>query len=138
MEVLILAGLVVICVFAALGGWISAQKYRDPIEGAVLGGLFGPLGCLIAALLPTQPRPTLGRVGRPGSVPSKPRKSSSLGTEWMPDFPDDDEVPRVESTDGMDAQVLGFLNERPEPKLDAMGEAIARGLSRKPKPDEKD
>jgi hypothetical protein len=129
MEVIFFFGLLVVTVFAALGGWISAQKGRDPIEGAVLGGLFGPLGCLIAALMPTQqsrPSRPLVRPSSGGAV--KVRRGRPLGEEWMPDFPEDE--PRVESTDGMDAQVLGFLRERQEPGLDPLGQRIARGLDR--------
>lgn len=46
-----LAGLV----FAGvLGSWISMQKGRDSTEGLALGCLLGPIGWIIAALLPNQ------------------------------------------------------------------------------------
>ena len=38
--------------FAALGGWVAEQKKRAWSEGAFLGFLFGPFGCLIEGLLP--------------------------------------------------------------------------------------
>lgn len=40
--------------FGALGGYVSVQVDRDPAEGLILGVLFGPLGVLVAALLPAQ------------------------------------------------------------------------------------
>src|SRR5260370_30727836 len=36
-----------------LGPYIAEQKGRNVWEGALLGLLFGPFGCLIEALLPT-------------------------------------------------------------------------------------
>lgn len=39
-------------VFGGFGAWISAQKRRGAAEGLILGLLFGPLGVLVAALLP--------------------------------------------------------------------------------------
>ena len=51
MELLV-AIAVFICVFAGLGSWITSQKRRSAVEGFIVGGLFGPLGCLIVALLP--------------------------------------------------------------------------------------
>lgn len=38
-----------------LGGWVAAQKGRPIGEGVLLGLLFGPIGVLIAALLPADP-----------------------------------------------------------------------------------
>jgi len=35
-----------------LGAWLSAQKGRAPSEGATLGFLFGPLGVIVAGLVP--------------------------------------------------------------------------------------
>jgi hypothetical protein len=43
--------------FGAFGAWVSSQKNRDSSEGFLLGFLFGPLGVLIAALVPTLPKP---------------------------------------------------------------------------------
>jgi hypothetical protein len=42
-------------VFGGLGCWISSEKGREPAEGIFLGLLFGPLGCLIAVLMPAPP-----------------------------------------------------------------------------------
>lgn len=39
-------------IFAFLGSWIAVAKRRAGPEGFMLGLLFGPLGCLIEALLP--------------------------------------------------------------------------------------
>lgn len=41
-----------IVVFGGLGYYISTQKGREPAEGMILGAIFGPLGAIIAALLP--------------------------------------------------------------------------------------
>ena len=35
-----------------LGAYVAAQEGRPRAEGAALGLLFGPLGCLVVALLP--------------------------------------------------------------------------------------
>lgn len=43
--------------FAGLGAWIAGQKHRSVEEGFALGLIFGPLGCLIEALLPMLERP---------------------------------------------------------------------------------
>jgi hypothetical protein len=40
-------------VFGSLGNWIACQKNRDGGEGFLLGCLFGPLGVIIEAVLPT-------------------------------------------------------------------------------------
>jgi hypothetical protein len=54
MEVFVLLLVVgVVFVFGALGSWIAMQKNRDNSEGFALGCIFGPLGVLIEALLPT-------------------------------------------------------------------------------------
>lgn len=44
---------VTIAACALLGLFVSGQKQRPPMEGLILGVLFGPFGVLIAALLPT-------------------------------------------------------------------------------------
>src|SRR5271157_5188964 len=44
-------------IFAILGAWIASQKGRSGGEGFALGCLFGPIGVLIAALLPVLPPP---------------------------------------------------------------------------------
>lgn len=40
--------------FVGFGWWVALQKNRRGTEGAILGLLFGPLGCLVEALLPNQ------------------------------------------------------------------------------------
>lgn len=42
-------------VFGAFGGYVSIQVGREPAEGLILGALFGPLGVIVAALLPADP-----------------------------------------------------------------------------------
>jgi hypothetical protein len=42
-------------VMGALGAFVALQKGRSPIEGLMMGFLFGPFGVLITALLPTMP-----------------------------------------------------------------------------------
>jgi hypothetical protein len=39
---------------AMLGSWVAVQKGRSQAEGAILGFLFGPIGAVIEALLPSQ------------------------------------------------------------------------------------
>jgi hypothetical protein len=55
LEVLFGFLLITAPIFGILGGWIAKQKNRDPGEGFVLGCLFGPLGAIIEALLPSMP-----------------------------------------------------------------------------------
>jgi hypothetical protein len=49
----LIAGFVAGC--SLLGGYVSAAKHRPIFEGLLFGFLLGPLGVLIAALLPTAP-----------------------------------------------------------------------------------
>lgn len=49
--VLIVAG-----IFATMGAYVASQKRRASMEGAIFGGLLGPIGILIVALLPTGPQ----------------------------------------------------------------------------------
>lgn len=41
-------------VLACIGGYVSKQKGREPAEGFILSALLGPLGLLVAALLPNR------------------------------------------------------------------------------------
>ena len=54
----ILYGVVAVLAYLGLCGYagvyVAQQKGRDEKEGATLGVLFGPLGILIEACLPTQ------------------------------------------------------------------------------------
>jgi hypothetical protein len=107
-EVIIIGGLLVGAVFASLGAWISAQKGRSPAEGVILGFAFGPLGALIAAMMPTQSRPVpaLNRSAQGGAV--KVRRGRPLGKEWVPDYPE--EAPR-EAAEAIEADILGVLRD---------------------------
>lgn len=51
----VVAAVLVWILFVGLGAYISTQKNRQAIEGVLLALLFGPLGLIIAALLPTKP-----------------------------------------------------------------------------------
>ena len=46
---MLLIGLIVLMAwvaFSGLGYYIACEKNRSPIEGALIGFLFGPVGCL--------------------------------------------------------------------------------------------
>jgi hypothetical protein len=53
MEILIPVVVVVALVFGILGSWIAGQKRKDGGEGFILGLIFGPIGVIIEAVLPT-------------------------------------------------------------------------------------
>jgi hypothetical protein len=53
MEMIVIGVFIAWLVFAALGAWIASQKGRSEGEGLLLGVLFGPLGAIIEALLPS-------------------------------------------------------------------------------------
>lgn len=42
-------------VCAAAGASVAKEKNRDAVEGILFGAVFGPIGILITALLPTKP-----------------------------------------------------------------------------------
>ncbi len=63
-------------VMGALGAWVAMAKNRSPIEGLMLGFLFGPFGVLIAALMPNMPSKDKQASG--GTDPSSQAKSRSL------------------------------------------------------------
>jgi hypothetical protein len=65
MDPSLILGLVVASavVFGSLGIYVAAQKGRSPGEGFVLGAIFGPLGCLIVALLPASARAPTSSAG---------------------------------------------------------------------------
>ena len=52
LKLIVIACFACMVVFGALGKYIASQSGRSEFEGLVLGVLFGPLGCLIEALLP--------------------------------------------------------------------------------------
>jgi hypothetical protein len=117
MELLIIL-LMVWAAFGALGYYIAVQKGRPEAEGLLLGFLFGPLGVLLVALLP--------------SVHSSRGSRSQRGRDrvaWMPDYREDwDQPPDAPKSDPIEDEVLGFLNDelggKPQEKIDM--EAIAR------------
>lgn len=53
---------------AILAMYVAVQRRRPVFEGFVLGLVFGPLGVLVAALLPMPPAPA-----RPHPAPQGPR-----------------------------------------------------------------
>ena len=57
--------------FSGLGAFIASAKSRPVREGLLIGLLFGPLGCLIEALLPTG-------VATRGASPARPEKGSAI------------------------------------------------------------
>ena len=51
MVAALIIGIPVIC--AALGVYVASVKGRPPVEGVIFGGLLGPLGVIVVAMLPT-------------------------------------------------------------------------------------
>jgi hypothetical protein len=95
LDALLIVGLVALVVglvFAVLGRYVATQKHREPNEGAMLGFLFGPLGVLIEALLPSREPPK----------PKAKRRLSRSG--WQPP---------VEGGDGFDEEVANWLRPKP-------------------------
>lgn len=82
---LIAAGVVGFVVFGMLGRHVAVQKHRGVAEGFWLGGLFGPLGVLVVALLPTV-KPS-GRVRAIWVQPDFPERRPS-----RPMSPEEDRV----------------------------------------------
>jgi hypothetical protein len=70
MEFLI-AWLVVWVLFIALGMFVSSQKGRGSLEGFLLAFFFGPLGVLIAALLPSRLNSVAHRHSAPKGSPEE-------------------------------------------------------------------
>lgn len=56
-------------VFGLFGAWVADQRGRSPLEGLVVGALFGPLGVLVEALLPAGS--SLGAGVGPGRLPDR-------------------------------------------------------------------
>ena len=42
-----------VVVFAVFGAWVAIQCRRSEMEGFLLGALFGPIGVIVEALLPS-------------------------------------------------------------------------------------
>src|SRR3954451_15058715 len=66
---------VVWAAFGCLGVYVAIEKGRSPLEGTVFGFVFGPVGVIVLAPLPTLDTPRRGgRYGRaaghsPGGAP---------------------------------------------------------------------
>jgi hypothetical protein len=73
------AGATLAC--AIIGRYVAEQKGRSGAEGLWLGFLLGPLGVLVAALMPTVEAP------RPGRRPAPPVRRAAGG--WQPPKEDD-------------------------------------------------
>ena len=58
-EVVLLVVLSGIALFAAVGGWISHLKNRQPLEGFLLGAVLGPVGLILMARKPFAHRPMI-------------------------------------------------------------------------------
>ena len=64
----ILLGGCLVC--AVAGGAVAKEKNRDAVEGVIFGAIFGPIGVVITALLPTKPtsdgsgQAALGTIGQ--------------------------------------------------------------------------
>ncbi len=90
--IVVFAFLIAWFAFGCFASWVASQKERSLLEGFILGALFGPLGVLVEALLPSQ------RIERP----RKPRFS-----EKKPFNPKD-----IWDTDGDDHPAVDdFLSE---------------------------
>ena len=56
---LILLGSCVVC--AVAGASVAKEKGREPLEGVIFGALFGPIGIVVTALLPTKQTTATGQ-----------------------------------------------------------------------------
>lgn len=87
--------LVACAAFGGLGAFVAGAKGRSVGEGFLLGSLFGPIGALIEALLPTVRGAAKATGGGPARVPApglvRPRRSLR---------PDDLEITRPEDPPG--------------------------------------
>ena len=74
----ILLGSCLVC--AVAGGSVAKEKNRDAVEGILFGAVFGPIGILITALLPTKPSSDQPRQANVGSIGQrKPRSLEERG-----------------------------------------------------------
>lgn len=83
---------------SVVGGWIGGQTGRGVAEGAILGVLLGPLGLLIALLLP-----------RPEAVPPPRRR------EPRPERLSREDLSEILRERQQDEQVAGWLRS-PSPR----------------------
>jgi len=69
-----------------LGCYVAYEKGRSQTEGFIFGLLFGPLGLLIVACLPTGDRPGRGDGGRVAMPEAKPQRTVEEEPKpvWLP------------------------------------------------------
>jgi hypothetical protein len=75
----LLALLAAFVLHGLVGGYIAGEKNRSPGEGFVLGFALGPLGLLVAVLMPTKPAP---KPSRPRGAAATIKRRSVEG--WQP------------------------------------------------------
>lgn len=87
--------------FGFFGAWICGEKGRDRNPGMIIGFLFGPLGCLILALLPAKEK-----------TPARTRRTARRAA-WE-DETDDFRVPEAwgKPKPSEDDDVMRYLNDR--------------------------
>ena len=86
-------------VLAGVGAYVSEQKGRNAWEGALLALFLGPIGCIIAGLLPTMEEAGEGQKKRtyvearpdvqPKPKPQTKREKQSF-SDWVADELDSD------------------------------------------------
>ena len=69
--------LIVAVIFACFGGYVANQKGRDVGEGIMLGLLFGPLGVVVVALLPSK-----AKSAQDPTMPTGKMACSFCGQQW--------------------------------------------------------
>jgi hypothetical protein len=103
-------------VFGGLGCWISSEKGRESAEGIFLGLLFGPLGCLIAVLMPTPPPPAAA----PVSPEAVAQRAARLAAEQEADRQADMEWRASQAKQGERARAAAArLAEEKQPRTEA-------------------
>lgn len=96
-----------IALFAGFGAWIAGEKNRDAGQGAIIGGIFGPIGILVLVLLPAKPQPK----ARPAGAT---RRSRTLMPGEMPDdwglVPEPEPEPEPPPASEEEDRALRYLN----------------------------
>jgi hypothetical protein len=107
---------------------VAAAKGREPAEGIILGFVFGPLGCLIEALLPTLP--PRDSAPRPGAK-AKGKHHRPLPSPWADPEPADDWTdPGAMPDDDGEERARAYLDGLAgPPPPDALAGAIERGVN---------
>jgi hypothetical protein len=70
--------------FGGLGAWIAGQKRRSPVEGLILGVVFGPVGAIVEALLPLGDRIPQPRAAAPEQGDGPEPDWKALGVSEKP------------------------------------------------------